>query len=203
MIDVYSWGTPNGHKVHIMLEECGLPWKLHPIDIGNGEQFGESFLRISPNNRIPAIVDNETGVSLFESGAILLYLAHKSSKFMPSSGSDEYFSHMQWLMWQMGGVGPMFGQNHHFRLYAPETVPYGVERYTAESKRLCGVMDRRLATSAYLGGADYGVADIATYPWVRFPEKKGFDLGDYPQVLRWFEAIEKRPAVQRGISVFD
>ena len=202
MIDLYSWGTPNGHKIHIMLEECGFEWKLHKIDIGKDEQFAPDFLKISPNNRIPAIVDNDNGTALFESGAILIYLADKSGQFMPKYGTAEFFTCMQWLMWQMGGVGPMFGQAHHFRLFAPEKVPYGIKRYTDETNRLCGVMNKRLAEAEYLAG-DYSIADMATYPWVRFPEKKGIEMSDYPHLSRWFEAIESRPAVQRGIKVFD
>ncbi len=202
MIDLYSWGTPNGHKVHIMLEECGFEWKLHKIDIGKDEQFAPDFLKISPNNRIPAIVDHDNGTALFESGAILIYLANKAGKFMPEYGSAEFFTCMQWLMWQMGGVGPMFGQAHHFRIFAPEQVPYGIKRYTDESNRLCRVMDKRLGEAEYLAG-DYSIADMATYPWVRFPEKKGIEMKDYPNLSRWFNAIESRPAVQIGIKVFD
>jgi GST-like protein len=205
VIDVYSWPTPNGHKVHIMLEECGLPYAVHPIDIRAGDQFDPAFLAISPNNKIPAIVDSDgpdgKPISLFESGAILVYLAAKSGKFMPRSTRGKY-EVLQWLMFQMGGVGPMLGQTHHFRMYAPETIAYAIDRYTNEAKRLYRVLDRRLeATSAYLGGRQYSIADIATWPWIRSHANQGIDLADFPQVKRWFEAIAARPAVARAITV--
>ncbi len=203
MIDLYSWATPNGHKVHIMLEECGLPYNVHAIDIGAGDQFKPDFLRISPNNRIPAIVDSDgpdgKPISMFESGAILLYLAAKTGKFLPGDVRGKYKA-LEWLMFQMGGVGPMFGQAHHFRIYAPEKIEYAVNRYTNEAKRLYGVMDRRLGEVAYFAG-DYSVADIAIFPWTRSHANQGVDLADYPNVKRWFEAINSRPAVKRGVKV--
>ncbi|MDP3759909.1 MAG: glutathione binding-like protein [Ramlibacter sp.] len=204
MIDVYSWATPNGHKVHIMLEECGLPYRAIPVNIGAGDQFKPEFLKISPNNRIPAITDPQgpdgKPISLFESGAILVYLAAKTGKFMPATDRAKY-EVLEWLMFQMGGVGPMLGQNHHFRLYAPEKVPYAIERYTNEARRLYGVIDRRLAQTAYLGGEDYSIADIATYPWLRNWERQGIVLAEYPHLKAWFEKIADRPAVQRGVKV--
>ena len=170
MIQVYSWATPNGHKVHIMLEECGLPYREHAVDIGAGDQFAPEFLALGPNNKIPAIVDPDgpdgEPISLFESGAILLYLAAKTGLFLPASVRDKY-EVLQWLMFQMGGVGPMLGQAHHFRLYAPERIPYAIDRYTNEARRLYGVMNKRLAKSRYIGGAEYSIADIAVFPWVR------------------------------------
>jgi GSH-dependent disulfide-bond oxidoreductase len=204
MIDVYSWATPNGHKVHIMLEECGLPYRVHAIDIGSGEQFTPQFLAISPNNKIPAIVDADgpdgAPMSLFESGAILLYLAAKSGRFMPDDARGKY-EVLQWLMFQMGGVGPMLGQAHHFRIYAPERIPYAVERYTNEARRLYGVMDKRLARSKYLGGSTYSIADIAVFPWLRSWKNQGIDWADYPQLKGWFDEIAARPAVKRGVEV--
>jgi len=204
MIDVYSWATPNGHKVHIMLEECGLPYRAIPVNIGAGDQFKPEFLRISPNNRIPAITDPQgpdgKPISLFESGAILVYLAAKSGKFMPATDRAKY-EMLQWLMFQMGGVGPMLGQAHHFRMYAPEQIEYAVNRYSNEARRLYGVIDRRLAQSPWLGGREYSIADIATFPWLRSWEKQGIVLGDYPHLERWFHKIAARPAVQRGVEV--
>jgi len=204
MIDVYSWPTPNGHKIHIMLEECGLSYRVIPVNIREGDQFKPEFLKISPNNRIPAIVDpvgpDGKPISLFESGAILVYLAAKTGRFMPATDRAKY-EVLQWLMFQMGGVGPMLGQNHHFRLYAPEKLPYAIDRYTNEARRLYGVMDRRLAQSAYLGGEDYSIADIATFPWLRTWERQGVVLSEYPHVKAWFEKIADRPAVQRGVKV--
>ena len=204
MIDVYSWATPNGHKVHIMLEECGLPYRVHGINISTGDQFKPDFLKISPNNKIPAIVDQDgpdgQPISLFESGAILLYLAGKTGKFIPEDVRGKY-EVLQWLMFQMGGVGPMLGQAHHFRIYAPEKIEYAVNRYSNEAKRLYGVIDKRLSESKYLGGADYSIADIATWPWLRSWKNQGIELSDYPKLQRWFEAIEERPAVQRAVKV--
>jgi len=204
MIDVYSWPTPNGHKVHILLEECGLPYKAIPVNIGSGEQFAPEFLAISPNNKIPAITDPDgpdgKPISLFESGAILLYLAGKTGRFLPEDVRGRY-EVLQWLMFQMGGVGPMLGQNHHFRQYAPEKLPYAIERYTNEAKRLYGVIDGRLASSKWLGGTEYTIADIATWPWLRNWKNQGIELTDYPHLERWFHAIEERPAVQRGVQV--
>jgi GSH-dependent disulfide-bond oxidoreductase len=204
MIRVYSWATPNGHKVHVMLEECGLPYEAIPVDIGAGDQFKPDFLRISPNNKIPAIVDPEgpggKPISVFESGAILVYLASKTGKFLPK-GDREKFEVLQWLMFQMGGVGPMLGQAHHFRGYAQEQLQYAIDRYSNEAKRLYGVIDRRLAESEWLGGAEYSIADIATFPWLRSFERQGIVLEDYPHVKKWFDLIAARPAVQRGVQV--
>ena len=205
MIDVYSWPTPNGHKVHIMLEECGLPWRVHAVDIGKGDQFTPDFLAISPNNKIPALVDSDgpdgQPISIFESGAILLYLAGKTGRFLPADVRGKYDA-LQWLMFQMGGVGPMLGQAHHFRIYAPEPIDYAVQRYTNEATRLYGVMDRQIArTGAYMAGAEYSVADIAIYPWLRSWQNQGIDWADYPHLKAWFDRIGERPAVQRGVQV--
>ncbi len=204
MIEVWTWPTPNGHKVHIMLEEVGLPYKVVPVNIGQGEQFREEFLAITPNHRIPAIVDpagpGGKRFSLFESGAILIYLAEKTGKLIPADPATRYIC-LQWLMFQMGGVGPMFGQYNHFAAYAPEKIPYAIERYTNEVKRLHRVLDQRLGESEYLAGADYSIADIATFPWVRNPARRGIDLADYPHVRRWHDAIAARPAVMRGVEV--
>ncbi len=204
MIKVYSWATPNGHKVHIMLEECGLAYRAIPVDIGAGDQFKPEFLAISPNNKIPAIVDPQgpdgTPISLFESGAILLYLAGKTGKLLPG-GTSQRYEVLQWLMFQMGGLGPMLGQAHHFRIYAPEKLPYAVHRYTQEAQRLYGVLDRRLAHTRYVGGADYSIADIAIYPWLRSWKNQGIDWADYPHLKGWFDEIGARPAVRRGVEV--
>ncbi|RYF16170.1 MAG: glutathione S-transferase family protein [Comamonadaceae bacterium] len=203
-MDVYSWPTPNGHKVHIMLEECGLPYRAIPVDIGAGEQFRPAFLELSPNNKIPAIVDPQgpdgEPISLFESGAILVYLAGKTGRFLPQ-GDRARFEVLQWLMFQMGGVGPMLGQAHHFRIYAPEKIRYAVDRYTNEARRLYGVIDKRLSQSEWLGGAEYSIADIATFPWLRSWQNQGVVLEDYPHLKRWFDTIAARPAVQRGVKV--
>ena len=203
MIDVYTWPTPNGHKVHIMLEECALPYTVHAINIGAGDQFDPAFLKISPNNKMPAIVDPDgpdgKPISLFESGAILLYLAGKTGRFLPLDVRGKFVA-LQWLMFQMGGVGPMFGQAHHFRIYAPEKVPYAIDRYTNEAKRLYGVMDRRLSEVKYFAG-EYSIADMAIFPWTRSYENQGIDLADYPNVRRWFDAVNARPAVKRGVQV--
>ena len=204
MIELYSWATPNGHKVHIMLEECGLPYRVHPVDIGAGDQFAADFLAISPNNKIPAITDPDgpdgAPISLFESGAILLYLAGKTGRLLPADTAGKY-EVLQWLMFQMGGVGPMLGQAHHFRIYAPEKIAYAVERYTNEAKRLYQVMNKRLAKSKYIGGPTYSIADIAIYPWLRFWKNQGIDWSDYPHLRGWFDEIAKRPAVLRGVEV--
>ena len=204
MIELYTWPTPNGHKIHIMLEETGLAYNVHPIDIGAGAQFDPAFLKISPSNKMPAIVDTEgpdgAPISLFESGAILLYLVEKTGRFWPRDARGAYRA-LQWLMWQMGGLGPMLGQAHHFRQYAPEPIPYAVDRYTNESRRLYGVADRRLGETRYLAGDDYTVADIACFPWTRSYERQGVDLAEYPNVERWFNEIAARPAVQRGVEV--
>ncbi len=205
MIELHSWPTPNGHKVHIMLEETGLSYEVHPVDIGAGAQFDPAFLAISPNNKIPAIVDRDgpggRPISLFESGAILLYLAEKTGKLLPA---DPYgrWSAVEWLMFQMGSIGPMFGQLGHFKNYAPEKIPYAIERYTNEVGRLHRVLDRRLAAAPYLAGSDYSIADIAVWPWVRSASSKGEKIAaDLPNVRRWYAAIDARPAVQRGLAV--
>ena len=204
MIDVYSTATPNGHKVHIMLEECGLSYRVHHINIGEGDQFKPDFLAISPNNKIPAIVDADgpdgKPISLFESGAILVYLAGKANKFLGTTDREK-FTVLQWLMFQMGGVGPMLGQAHHFRIYAPEKIEYAVNRYTNEAKRLYGVIDQQLAKTPYIAGSDYTIADIATYPWLRSWANQGIDWADYPNAKRWFDLIGERAAVQRGVTV--
>ena len=203
-IDVYSWPTPNGHKVHIMLEECGLPYRAHPVNIGKGDQFAPEFLAISPNNKIPAITDPQgpdgQPISLFESGAILVYLAGKTGKFLPQ-GDRARYDVLQWLMFQMGGVGPMLGQAHHFRLYAPEKIAYAVDRYTNEARRLYGVIDRQLARHRFIAGDSYTIADIAIFPWLRSWQNQGIVLEDYAHLKTWFEGIEQRPAVQRGVKV--
>lgn len=204
LIEVYSWPTPNGHKVHIMLEECDLPYQVKPVDIGAGEQFEPAFLAISPNNKVPAIVDPQgpdgAPLALFESGAILLYLAAKTGKFLPKD-PREHYQVMQWLMFQMGGLGPMLGQAHHFRIYAPEKIDYAINRYTNEAKRLYSVMDKRLQASPFIGGNEYSIADMAIYPWLRSWKKQGIDWDDYPALQGWFERIGQRPAVQRGVEV--
>jgi len=204
MIDAYTWATPNGHKIHIMLEECGLAYKVHPINIGAGDQFGENFLKISPNNKIPAIVDSDgpdgKPISLFESGAILVYLAGKTGKFLPDDVRGKYEA-LQWLMFQMGGVGPMLGQTHHFRIYAPEKIDYAINRYTNEAKRLYGVIDTQLSKHPYLAGDSYTIADIATFPWLRNWKNQGVELDEYPHLKRWFNEIAERPAVKRGVEV--
>ena len=204
MIEVYSWPTPNGHKVHVMLEECALPYKAVAVDIGKGDQFRSDFLAISPNNKIPAITDPDgpdgKPISLFESGAILVYLAGKTGKLLPT-GDRERYDVLQWLMFQMGGVGPMLGQAHHFRLYAPEKIAYAIERYSNEARRLYDVMDKRLAKSRYLGGAEYSIADIATFPWLRSWKNQGIDWNDHPHLKGWFDEVAARPAVRRGVEV--
>jgi GST-like protein len=203
MIDLYSWPTPNGHKVHIMLEECAVPYRVHPIDIGAGDQFAKEFLAISPNNKIPAIVDMDgpdgRAISLFESGAILIYLAAKVGRLLPVPLRDRYAA-LQWLMFQVGHVGPMLGQAHHFRQYAPERIEYAVDRYTREAARLYGVMDRHLADVDYFAG-EYSIADIAIYPWTRSHENQGIDLAQFPNVQRWHSAVSDRPAVRRGLEL--
>ena len=204
MIEVYSWATPNGHKVHIMLEECGLPYKAIPVDIGAGAQFAPDFLAISPNNKIPALLDPQgpdgKPIHLFESGAILLYLASKTGRFLPDDVRGR-FEMLEWLMFQMGGVGPMLGQAHHFRIYAPSKIDYAIDRYTNEAKRLYGVMDRRLAKTKYIAGAQYSIADIAIFPWLRSWKNQGIDWNDFPHLRGWFDEIGARPAVQRGVEV--
>jgi GST-like protein len=204
VIDLYYWTTPNGHKITIFLEEAGLPYRMVPVNISRGEQFKPEFLRVSPNNRIPAIVDDApaTGVrpvSVFESGAILQYLAEKTGKFLPKDlhGRVEV---MQWLFWQMGGLGPMAGQNHHFGQYAPEKIPYAIERYAKETNRLYGVLDKRLADREFVAG-DYSIADMASYPWIVPYERQGQKLDDFPNVKRWFETIRARPAIMRAYEL--
>ena len=201
MIDLYYWPTPNGHKISIFLEEAGLPYTIHPINIGKGEQFAPDFLKIAPNNRMPAIVDHEPKVggqpiSVFESGAILLYLAEKTGLFL-SSELRHKVTTMEWLFWQMGGLGPMAGQNHHFNHYAPEKIPYAQERYIKETNRLYGVLDRRLAGRAFIAD-DYSIADMACYPWIVPHERQGQSLDDFPNLKRWFEAIKARPSVVKA-----
>ncbi|MEM8613298.1 MAG: glutathione S-transferase N-terminal domain-containing protein [Cyanobacteria bacterium P01_H01_bin.105] len=203
MIDLYYWTTPNGHKITVFLEEANVPYTIHPINIGKGEQFQPEFLEIAPNNRIPAIVDQEPTdggdpISLFESGAVLQYLAEKTGQFLPTSvrGRAEV---MQWLYWQMGGLGPMLGQNHHFSGYAPEKIPYAINRYVKETARLYGVLNQRLAAREYVA-VNYSIADMAMYPWIVPYEKQGQNLNDFPHLKRWFEAIAARPAVQRAYA---
>jgi GST-like protein len=203
MIDLYTWTTPNGRKVSIMLEEIELPYRVHPINIGQGEQFKPEYVRINPNSKIPSIVDPEgpdgEPITMMESGAILIYLAGKTGKLLPASVRDRTVA-LQWLMFQMGGVGPIFGQVHHFLRAAKEQVPYAIERYTRETRRLYGVMNERLKDREFLADS-YSVADIATYPWVARFEWHKTDLNDFPHVKRWFDAISARPAVQRGMKV--
>ena len=205
MIDLYSWSTPNGHKVHLMLEECGLAYEAHPIDINTGAQHETGFRALNPNGRIPAIVDRDgpggQSVAVFESGAILFYLAEKTGRFLAAEGAARYAA-MQWLMFQMSGIGPMFGQLYHFRTDAVARLDYAVERYTQEARRLYRVLDRRLAESPYLAGEEYSIADMATWPWTHGIDRQGHDPADYPNVVRWFEAVRARPAVQRGVRLF-
>ncbi len=206
MIEVYSWPTPNGHKVHIMLEECGLPYRVIPVDIGSGAQFEAAFLAISPNNKIPALTDSEgpdgRPIQLFESGAILLYLAGKTGKFLPADTAGKY-EVLQWLMFQMGSVGPMLGQAHHFRIYAQKKIDYAIERYSNEAQRLYGVINKRLAASRYVGGPAYSIADIAIFPWLRSWKNQGVQLSEFPHLKGWFDEIAARPAVQRGLAVLE
>jgi GST-like protein len=204
MIHLHYWPTPNGHKITLFLEETGLPYTIHPVNIGKGEQFAPDFLKIAPNNRMPAIVDDEPAdggepISIFESGAILLYLAEKTGRFL---GPDlrTRIEQTQWLMWQMGGLGPMLGQNHHFNRYAPEKIPYAIDRYVKETSRLYGVLDRRLEGRAFIAG-DYSIADMAAYPWIVPYEAQGQKLADFPNVQRWFEAIRTRPATERAYAL--
>ena len=203
-IELYTWGTPNGRKVSVMLEECALPYRVHKIDIGKGDQFKPEFVRINPNSKIPAIVDPDGPgggpFPLFESGAILIYLAEKTGRLCPSEPRARHVTY-EWLMFQMGGVGPMFGQAHHFMRFAPEKITYAIQRYGKEAKRLYGVMDRRLGEAAFLAGADYTIADVATFPWVARHEWHGVALAEFPNVKRWFEAIAARPAVAKGMAV--
>ena len=204
MIELHYWPTPNGHKVTMMLEEAGLDYEIRPVNIGAGEQFRPEFLAIAPNNRMPAIVDRDPAdggapVSVFESGAILLYLAEKTGRFLPSDLRGRV-SVTEWLFWQMGGLGPMAGQNHHFSIYAPEKLPYAIDRYVRETNRLYGVLDRRLQGRAFIGGEDYSIADMASYPWIVPWERQGQRLEDFPDLRRWFEAVASRPATVRAYA---
>jgi GST-like protein len=204
VIDLYYWTTPNGHKITIFLEEADLPYSIVPVNISKGEQFKPEFLRFSPNSRIPAIVDNAPAVggrpvSVFESGAILVYLGDKTGKFLPTEPYSRV-EVMQWLFWQMGGLGPMAGQNHHFSQYAPEKIPYAIERYVKETNRLYGVLDKRLADREFVAG-DYSIADMASYPWVVPYERQGQRLDEFPNLKRWFETIRARPAVTRAYEL--
>ena len=206
MIDLYYWPTPNGWKISIMLEECGLPFRMVPVNIGKGEQFHEKFLAVGPNNRMPVIVDHApadagAAFAVFESGAILIYLAEKTGRFLPA-GLRERHTVLQWLMWQMGGLGPMAGQLGHFLLYAPESVPYAQRRYADEVDRLYGVLDRRLAqTGAHVAGDDYTIADMAIFPWIRIHRKQQVDLARFAHVARWYETVRQRPAVQPALDL--
>jgi GST-like protein len=201
VIDLYTWATPNGRKISIMLEECGLPYTVHPIDIGKDEQMAPAFLKISPNNKIPAIVDRDTGQSVFESGAILIYLAEKTGRFWPQAPAAARIATLEWLMVQMGGVGPMLGQVHHFLQFNPGKAPYAEERYHKEALRLYGVLDRRLADHAFLAGDDITIADLATWPWIARFEWHRIDWASFPNVRRWYLDIARRPGVQRGYDV--
>ncbi|MFC7422266.1 glutathione S-transferase N-terminal domain-containing protein [Iodobacter arcticus] len=204
MLDLYYWTTPNGHKVRIFLEESGLDYRVHPINIGKGEQFAPDFLRIAPNNRIPAIVDHDPAdggeeIALFESGAILLYLAEKTGQFMPVDFRAKQIM-QQWLFWQMGGLGPMAGQNHHFSLYAPEKIPYAINRYSTETTRLYSVLNKHLADKDFIAG-EYSIADMACYPWIVPYAQQGQNLDDFPALKRWFNTLSERPAVQRAYAL--
>lgn len=202
MIELYTSATPNGQKIHIMLEETGLPYQLHWVDIRKGEQFDPEFLRISPNNKIPVILDRDgpggAPMSVFESGAILIYLAEKTGKFLPTE-TRARTAVLEWLMFQVGGVGPMLGQAHHFRAYAREKIPYAIERYTSEGARIYRVLDKRLAEQEYLAGA-YSIADMAVFPWIRLHERQGQDMADHPHLSRWFDAVAARPAVSKDME---
>jgi GST-like protein len=203
MIDLYYWPTPNGHKITMFLEEAKLPYKIFPINIGKGDQFKPDFLKIAPNNRMPAIVDHDPAdgkkpISVFESGAILLYLAGKTGKFLPKDLRGQVEA-LEWLMWQMGGLGPMLGQNHHFSQYAPEKIPYAIERYTKETSRLYGVLNKRLADRPFILGKQYTIADMASYPWL-IPDRQGQDMKDFPHLARWHAVIKARPATVRAYA---
>ncbi|WP_199097759.1 glutathione binding-like protein [Dyella sp. ASV21] len=205
MIELYYWPTPNGHKIVLFLEESGLPYTIKPVNIGQGEQFAPSFLAISPNNRMPAIVDTQPAdggepVSVFESGAILQYLAEKTGRFLPSDVRGRY-NVLEWLYWQVGGLGPMLGQNHHFSHYAAEKIPYAIDRYVNETRRLYGVLDKRLEGRAFIVGKDYTIADMAAYPWIVPYENQGMRLEDFPHLQQWFAAIRERPATQRAYAL--
>jgi len=205
MIELYYWPTPNGHKITMFLEESGLPYAIKPVNIGKGDQFEPAFLAISPNNRMPAIVDTEPAdgqgpLSVFESGAILEYLAGKAGKFLPTDTRARY-GVLEWLYWQVGGLGPMLGQNHHFNRYAPEKIPYAIDRYVNETRRLYGVLNKRLDGRTFIAGDDYTIADMAAYPWTVSHEAQGMDLADFPHLKAWFETIAARPATQRAYAL--
>jgi GST-like protein len=200
VIDLYTWTTPNGRKASIALEELAIPYETHAVDIGKDEQFKPEFLKISPNNRIPAIVDRDNGFSLMESGAILIYLAEMAGKLLPTD-KVKRMRVIEWLMWQMGGVGPMFGQAHHFLRAAPTKIEYGIKRYVDEAKRLYGVLDKQLASNAFAAGADYTIADMAIFPWTARHEWHTVNLADFPNVKRWYDTINARPAVTKGMAV--
>jgi GST-like protein len=207
MIDLYYWTTPNGHKISIFLEEAGLPYKIHPINISNNEQFDPEFLKISPNNKIPAIVDNEPAdgngsLALFESGAILWYLAEKTKKFIPSSPREKA-EVSEWLFWQVGGLGPMAGQNHHFNIYAPEKIPYAMDRYVKETSRLYGVLNKHLEGREWVGGSGYSIADMAIYPWIVPYQMQQQNLEDFTHLKNWFDRVAARPAVRRAYELTD
>ena len=207
MIELYYWPTPNGHKITLFLEESGLPYTIKPVNIGKGEQFEPGFLAISPNNRMPAIVDTAPSdgggpISVFESGAILQYLADKTGRFMPTDARGRY-QVLEWLYWQVGGLGPMLGQNHHFNRYAPEKIPYAIDRYVNETRRLYGVLNQRLQGRAFIAGEDYSIADMAAYPWIVPYENQGMRLEDFPRLQAWFEGIRERPATQRAYASGD
>lgn len=206
MIDLYYWTTPNGHKISLFLEEAGLPYTIHPINIGKGEQFAADFLKIAPNNRIPAIVDHDAAdgqlLSLFESGAILLYLAEKTGQFIPKDLRGRQQA-LQWLFWQMGGLGPMAGQNHHFNRFAPEKIPYAIKRYVDETARLYGVLNKRLADRPFVAGNDYSIADMAIYPWIVSHTWQQQNLDDFPALKDWFQRIQARPATQRAYALVE
>ena len=205
MIDLHYWPTPNGHKITMFLEEAGLPYEIKPVNIGRGDQFKPEYLKISPNNKMPAIVDTDPlgggePLSIFESGAILLYLTEKTGKFIPASIRERYVV-MEWLFWQVGGLGPMLGQNHHFNRYAPEKIPYAIDRYVNETRRLYGVLDQRLAGRDFIAGSDYSIADMAAYPWIVPYEAQSMQLKDFPNVQRWFERIGTRDATRRAYAL--
>ena len=204
MIDLYTWPTPNGHKIHIMLEEAGLEYKVHPIDIGAGDQFKAEFLKISPNNKIPAMVDRDgpggRPMALAESGAMLFYLASKTGKFLPRDIRSRW-QVMQWVMFQMGHIGPMLGQAHHFLQYAPEKIEYAMKRYSNEANRLYGVVDKELQQRQWVAGEEYSIADMSIFPWLRAPERQGVNIDHYPTLKRWRDRIAARPAVKRGVEV--
>ncbi|WP_416897534.1 MAG: glutathione binding-like protein [Minwuia sp.] len=204
MIELYTWGTPNGRKISVMLEECRLDYQVYPVDISKDEQFDPDFLKISPNNKIPAIIDSDgpegRPISVFETGAILIYLAQKTGKFLPADPRG-FTDTMQWLMWQMGGAGPMMGQAHHFRRFAPEKIPYAIDRYTNETRRLYGVADKQLANHDWLAADQYTIADIATFPWIARHEWQGMELEDFPNLKRWYDTIWARDAVKKGFEV--